>query len=108
MHCICISLYFRDHTNRLVRVDPLRNLPLGYLTPSPISSNPIDLCQFPLVDIESIPMDQHKQDPLGHVIGGAHHRQYVVDRVIKDHERTSNAREVEAQIRTMRDYMNPK
>ena len=69
MHCICISSYFRDHTNHLVRVDPLRNLPLGYLTPSPTRFSPVDLPQFSLVDIEPIPMDQHEQDSLGHVLG---------------------------------------
>ena len=30
-----------------------------------------------------------------------------MDRKAKDHERASNAREVKAQIRIMRDYMNP-
>ena len=52
-------------------------------------------------------MDQHEQDPLGHVIGGAHNGQHVVNREVEDHERASNAGKVEAQIRTMRDYMNP-
>ena len=61
--------YFRDHTNRLVQVDPLHNLRLGYLTPSPTRCNPVDLSQFSLVDIEPISIDQHEQDPLGHVLG---------------------------------------
>ena len=100
-----MSSYFRDHTNRLVRVDPLRNLPLGYLTPSPTRSSSVDLSQFPLVDIRPIPMDQH--DQVGHVLGGAQHVQDGVNRDVVDQERESNAGEVEAQIRTMRDYMNP-
>ena len=107
MHCICISSHFRDHTNHLVRVDPLCNLLLGYLTRSPTRSSPVDLPQFSLVDIEPIPIDQHEQHPLGHVLGGAHNGQHGVDRVVEDHERASNAGEVEAQMRTMRDYMNP-
>ena len=64
VHCIWMSLYFKDHINHLVRVDPLRNLPLGYLTPSPTRSNSVDLSRFPLVDTEPIPIDQHEQDPL--------------------------------------------
>ena len=100
-----MSSYFRDHTNCLVRIDPLRNLSLGYLIPSPTRSSPIDLPRFPLVDIEPIPMDQHEQDPLGHVLGGAHNGQHGVNREVEDHERVSNAGEVEVQIPTMRDYM---
>ena len=52
-------------------------------------------------------MDQHEQDPLGHILGKAHNRQHGFSREVEDHERASNAREVEAQICTMRDYMNP-
>ena len=43
VHCICMSSYFRDHINHLVRVDPLCNLPLGYLIPSPTRSSLVDL-----------------------------------------------------------------
>ena len=57
--------FFSDHTNHLVRVNPLRNLPLGYLTPSPTRSSPIDLPHFYLVNIELILMDQDE-----HVLGG--------------------------------------
>ena len=87
-----MSLYFRDHTNRLVRVDPLRNLPLGYLTPSPTRSTPIELHHFLVVNIESILMDQHE-----HILGGAQNGQHGVNREVEDHERVSNAGEVEAQ-----------
>ena len=52
-------------------------------------------------------MDQHERDPLGHVLGRVHNGQHGVDRRVEDHERASNAGEVEAQMRTMRDYMNP-
>ena len=72
------------------------------MTPSPIRSSPIDLTLFPLVDIEATPMDQHEQDPLGHVLGGAHNGQHGVDRREEDHERASNVMEVEAQMRIMR------
>ena len=104
-----MSSYFRDHINRLVRVrvNPLRNLPLGYLTSSLTRSRPVDLPRFPVVKIEHIHMDYHKQDPLGHVLGEAYNGQHRVDRREKDHERASNAGKVEAQLRTMRDYMNP-
>ena len=80
-----MSSYFRDNTNRFVQVDSLCNLPLGYLTPSPTRSSPVDLLRFPLVDIEPIPMDQHKQDPLGQFLGGALNGQHGVDRRVKDH-----------------------
>ena len=102
----CMSSYFRDHTNCLVRVDPLRNLPLGYLTLSLTRSSLIDLPRFSLVDIEPIPMDHHKQNPLGYVLGEAQNGQHEVNKEIKEHERASNAGEVEAQMRIMRDYMN--
>ena len=52
-------------------------------------------------------MNKHEQDPMGHVLGGAYHGHHVVNKEIEDHERARNAGEVEAQIRTMRDYMNP-
>ena len=101
-----MSSYFRDHTNRLVRVNPLHNLPLGYLTPSPIKSSPIDLPRFSEINIEPISMDHHEQDPIKHGLGGAQNEQHGFDRVVEDHEHASNAGEVEAQTRTMRDYMN--
>ena len=57
VHYIYMSSYFRDHTRRLVRIDPLRNLPPGYLTPSLTRLSPIDLPRFPLVvDLGPIPM----------------------------------------------------
>ena len=83
--------YFRDHTNRLVRVDPLRNFPLRYLTPSSIRSSPIELPQFPMVNIEPILMDQHEQGLLGHVLGGAQNGQNGINREVEDHEMASNA-----------------
>ena len=52
-------------------------------------------------------MDQHEKDPLGHILGGVHNRQHEIDRVVENQERTNNAGEIEVQIRTMRDYMNP-
>ena len=75
-----------------------------------------------MVDIQPTPMEQHKQNPprrvpagahndqhelLGHVLRGALNGQYGVDRRVKNQERASNTGEVEAQIRIMRDYMNP-
>ena len=63
--------YFMNHTNRLVRIDPLRNLSLGYLTPSPTRSSSVDLPRFSMVNIEPISMDHDEQDPLGHVLCGA-------------------------------------
>ena len=89
-----MSLYFRDHINRLVRADPFRNLSLGHLTPSPTQSSPADLPKFPLGDIEPIPMDQHERNPLGHILGGAHNRQYRVNRRVEDHKSGNNAGEV--------------
>ena len=79
-----MSSYFKDHTNCLVRVDPLCNLPLGYLTPSPTHSSPVDFPQFLLFDIKPIPMDQHEQDPLGHDLGGALNGQHGVDKIVED------------------------
>ena len=114
--------YFKDHLNCLVRVEPLCNLPIGYLTPSPTRSHLVNLAQFLLVDIRPIPMEQHKQDPprhvlagahngqhelLGHVLGRALNGQHGVDRRVEEQERFSNVGEVKAQIRTVRDYMNP-
>ena len=52
-------------------------------------------------------MDHYEQNPLGHVLGGAHNGQHRVDRREEDHERASNAGEVKAQLRTMTNYMNP-
>ena len=52
-------------------------------------------------------MDHHEQDPMGHGIGGAQNGQHGVDMVVDDHEKTSNAGEVETQTLTIRDYMNP-
>ena len=67
-------------------------------------------------------MEQHEQDPLGyvlvgahngqiellgHVLGGALNEQHGVDKREEDQQRSSNARKVEAQISTMRDYKNP-
>ena len=90
-----MSSYFRDHTNRLVQIKPLRNLSIGYLTPSPIRSRRVDLPQFFLIDIRPIPMEQHEQVPprhiptgthngqhelLGHVLGGALNGQHGVDK----------------------------
>ena len=88
-------------------MDPLHNLLLGYLTPSPTLFSLVDLPQFPLVDIKPIPMDHHEQGPLGHVLGGAQNGQHRVDRGVDDYDRASNAGEVEAQLLTMRNYMNP-
>ena len=51
-------------------------------------------------------MDHHEQNLLGHVLGGAHNGQHGVNREVEDHETVSNAGKVEAQMRTMRDYMN--
>ena len=59
-----------------------------------------------MVDIEPIPMDQHEQDPLRLVLGGAHNEQHEVNRKVEDHERASNDGKVESQMCTMRDYMN--
>ena len=42
-----------------------------------------------------------------YVLGGAQNRQHGVDRVVEDHGRSSNVGEVETQMHTMRDYMNP-
>ena len=64
------------------------------MTPSPIQSSPVDLSLFSLVNIEPIPMDQHKQDPLGHVLGGVHNGQHGVNREVEGHKRASNAGEV--------------
>ena len=86
-----MSSYFRDHTNYLVQVDLLRNLSLGYLTPSSNRSSSIDLPHIPMVDIEPILMDQHE-----HVLGGAQNGQYGVNREVEDHERASNVGKVEA------------
>ena len=44
---------------------------------------------------------------MGHVLGGAQNGQHGINREVVDHERESNTRKVEAQTRTMRDYMNP-
>ncbi|GFS34255.1 hypothetical protein Acr_00g0032950 [Actinidia rufa] len=52
-------------------------------------------------------MDQHEQDPRGHGLGGAQNGEHVFDREVEDRDHMSNAGEVEAQTRTMRDYMNP-
>ena len=79
---------------------------MEYLKPSPIQSSPIDLPRFPLVDIEPILMDQHEQDPLGHVLGGAHNAQQGINKEVEDHEKASNVGEVKAQMRTIKDYMN--
>ena len=86
-----MSSYFRDHTNRLVRVDPLRNLPLGYLTPSPTRSSPIDIPRFSEINIEPIHMDHHEQDPRGHGLGGAQNGEHGVDREVEDRDHMSNA-----------------
>ena len=90
VHCIWMSSYYRNHTHRLVRADPLRNLPLGYLTQSPTWHTPVDLPRFPLsVDIEPIPMAN------------------MNDINNENLERGSNQGEEAPQHRTMRDYMNP-
>ncbi|GFY88708.1 late embryogenesis abundant protein, group 2 [Actinidia rufa] len=52
-------------------------------------------------------MDHHEQDPRGHVLGGAQNGEHGFDREVEDRDHMSNAGEVEAQTRTMRDYMNP-
>ncbi|GFZ19874.1 hypothetical protein Acr_28g0005790 [Actinidia rufa] len=52
-------------------------------------------------------MDHHEQDPRGHGLGGAQNGEHGFDREVEDHDHASNAGEVEAQIRTMRYYMNP-
>ena len=67
-------------------------------------------------------MEQHEQDPLGHILESAHNGQHEligyilgkalngqhgVDRRVQDQERASNAGEIETQIRIMRDYVNP-
>ena len=71
-----MSSYFRDHTNHLIRFEPLRNLLIEYLTPSPIHSCPVDLPQFSLVDIQPTPMEQHEQDTPRHVPVNAHNGQH--------------------------------
>ncbi|XP_057487288.1 uncharacterized protein LOC130773354 [Actinidia eriantha] len=94
-----MSNFFRDHTHRLVRVDPLRNLPPGSLTPSPTRRNPIDLPDFPLVvDLGPIPMENLNNLPgNGNNEGNGNNGQ----------ERESNVGEADVQLRTMREYMNP-
>ena len=52
-------------------------------------------------------IDQHEQDPLRHILGGAYNGQHGVNSRVENHERANNVGEVEDQIRTMRDYMNP-
>ncbi|GFZ14711.1 hypothetical protein Acr_24g0009010 [Actinidia rufa] len=52
-------------------------------------------------------MDHHEQDPRGHGLGGAQNGEHGFDREVEDRDHMSNAGEVEAQTRTMRDYMNP-
>ena len=89
MHYICISSYYRDHTHRLVRADPLRNLSSGYLTQSPTRHTLVDLSRFPLiVDLGPIPMAN------------------INDGNNENLERGSNQGEYAPQHRTMRDYMN--
>ena len=85
-----MSSYYRDHTHRLVRADPLRNLPLGYLTPSPTRHISVDIPRFPsLVDVEPVSMaDMNDIDN-------------------ENLERGSNQGEEVPRHRTMRDYMNP-
>ena len=103
VHCIYMSNFFRDHTHRLVRVDPLRNLPPGSLTPSPTRRNPIDLPDFPLVvDLGSISMEK-LNNLLGHLLGNGNNGENGNN----GHERASNVGEADAQLRTMREYMNP-
>ena len=103
VHCIYMSNFFRDHTHRLVRVDPLRNLPPGSLTPSPTRRNPIDLPDFPLVvDLGPIPMENLNNLPR-HLPGNGNNR----GNRNNGHERASNVGEADAQLRTMKEYMNP-
>ena len=106
VHCIYMSNFFRDHTHRLVRVDPLRNLPPGSLTPSPTRRNPIDLPDFPLVvDLGPIPMENLNNLPR-HLPGNGNNGNNRGNRN-NEHERASNVGEADAQLRTMREYMNP-
>ena len=81
------------------------------MTPSHTRSCSVDLPRFSLVDIRPIPMEQHEQDPSGHIPVGPHNGQreflghvlerelngqHGVDRRVEDQERASNAGEVEA------------
>ena len=52
-----------------------------------------------MVNIESIPMDHHEQDPLGYILSGVHNGQHSVNREGEDYERASNGEKVEAQMR---------
>ena len=92
-----MTYFLRDHTQRLVRIDPLRNLPPGSLTPLPPRRTPTNLPHFPLVvDLGPIPMANLNDLP-----GPPPENEN------NGNEGGSNIGEVEAQIRTMRDYMNP-
>ena len=100
-----MSYFFRDHTHRLVRVDPLRNLPPGYLTPSPTRRNPIELPNFPLVvDLGPIPMENLNNHPIENLNNQPEH---IPGNGNNGNEGGSNMGEADVQIRTMRDYMNP-
>lgn len=100
-----MSYFFRDHTHRLVRVDPLRNLPPGYLTPSPTRRNPIELPNFPLVvDLGPIPMENLNNHPMENLNNQPEH---LPGNGNNGNEGGSNMGEADVQIRTMRDYMNP-
>ncbi|GFZ05261.1 hypothetical protein Acr_17g0008330 [Actinidia rufa] len=52
-------------------------------------------------------MDHHEQDPREHGLGGAQNGEHGFDREVEDRDHASNAGEIEAQTRTMREYMNP-
>ena len=87
-----MTYFLRDHTQRLVRIDPLRNLPPGSLTPLPPRRTPTNLPHFPLVvDLGPIPMANLNDLP-----GPPPENEN------NGNEGGSNIGEVEAQIRTMR------